>query len=90
MVSTVGLRENLGTVFAKTFEKARFEPHEIPLSEKLGGFLVWEGFAGRGHQERQKLLWDCLRAALSVEDQMHISAIFTVTEAELSSMRESE
>ena len=90
MVTSVGLIEKLEKVFTATFEGAKFEAHEIPLSEKLGGFLIWEGFVGNSHRERQALLWKCLRTSLDVEDQQRISAIFTVTKMELASMRESE
>jgi len=54
----------------------------VPLGERAGGFLVWDGFDGVPQRERQRMIWDTLRARLAREDQQRVTAILTLTPVE--------
>ena len=70
------------------FPNAEVELEIAEPSERVGGFLIWDGFSGRDHIERQDELWRVLRANLSPDDQSKITAVLTVTPDELYAMRE--
>ena len=54
----------------------------IPQSEKFSGHVVWSGFYGKTHHERQKELSAILRGELTPEEQRLLSIILTLTPAE--------
>lgn len=56
--------------------------------EKVGGVLVWQGFEGEAQHKRQAELWGFLRRNLDLLDQMRITAILTVTPAEMAALLE--
>ena len=89
MVATISVQDDLEKQFRNWFPGCDTELHAVPMSDKVGGFVIWSGFEGKSQRERQALLWDRLRS-LPLSEQLGISAIFTVTKFELESMRESE
>lgn len=64
----------------------QFDPY--PGYGKLHGTLVWEGFQDRLQMERQRLVWETLRAALSDDQRFETGFLLTVTPAELNAMQE--
>jgi hypothetical protein len=89
MVAVFGLKSELENHFNGWFPGCRTELEVAPSSQKVGGFVVWDGFAGQSQKQRQAALWSRLRE-LPISEQLQISAIFTVTNDELRSMRENE
>ena len=49
---------------------------------KVSGFVVWKDFEGMDQVDRQGRVWDVLRAELSPDEQLRITAILTMTPAE--------
>ena len=62
---------------------------EVAAPEKVGGFLIWNGFDQVDQVERQRRLWTAIRDELSREDQLRITAILTLTPDERSVPSES-
>jgi hypothetical protein len=89
MVATIGLQDELERHLRLWFPGCATELHTVPMSDKVGGFVIWSGFEGQAQRQRQSLLWENLRQ-LPLPEQLGISAIFTVTQDELDSMRENE
>lgn len=54
-----------------------------PGGWRMGGTLVWDGFADTEPMDRQALLWRALRARISKDELRAVSLILTVTEREL-------
>ena len=90
MVTKPKLESDLEKILKREFPGVVLEIHKIPLSDKLGGFLIWEKFLGHSHRQRQSMLWGVLRTNLTENEQLQLSTLFTVTQAELDSMRASE
>ncbi len=61
---------------------------EIAGPRRVGGLVVWEGFAGQDHLERQRAMWKMLRAELTPEEQLQVSALLTLTPEEMAVARE--
>jgi len=53
-----------------------------PYSDKIAGFLAWDGFNGLEPIDRLRKLSQTIRAHFSDEDQGRISLIVTLTPAE--------
>lgn len=81
------LKEKVERVIGEALPGATTELEDIPLSEKLSGFVIWEEFAGESHRERQRTLWKVLREKLDAEEQLGLSAILTVSPAEIASLK---
>ena len=58
----------------------------IPQSGKLSGYIVWDGFKGKLQRERQRELWQILRRNLNPQEERSLSAILTLTQAEMQSL----
>jgi len=56
-------------------------------TSKIAGALIWDGFTGKDQIDRQRAVRDLVRRELSEEDQRRLSAILTLTTAELAVMR---
>jgi hypothetical protein len=54
-----------------------------PDGRRMGGVVVWDGFAALAPMDRQDELWRTLRARLSPHELRQLSLILTVTEDEL-------
>ena len=55
---------------------------------RIGGFVIWSGFAGKPHLERQAQLWGALRASLSQDEELKLGTILTLTPQEVAAMDE--
>jgi acid stress-induced BolA-like protein IbaG/YrbA len=76
----------------KALFESEFPGSEVELeaagSHRVGGLLVWDGFIGYEQLERQRRLRDVLKANLSPEEQLQVSAILTMTPEEIAAARE--
>jgi acid stress-induced BolA-like protein IbaG/YrbA len=66
-------------ILKKHFPTAILEIESSTDSKKLGGFITWSGFKGKDHVKRQELIWNALTKSLTREEQLKITAIFTLT-----------
>lgn len=55
---------------------------------KVGGLLIWNGFAGKPQLERQSEVWEVLRATLSSDEQLKLGTILTVSPQEVAAMED--
>jgi stress-induced morphogen len=60
---------------------------ERASGDRVGGFLMWEGFTGVEQIERQRAVWKVLRDNLTASDQLRIAAILTLTPEEMTVAR---
>lgn len=84
MGQTELLMERVEAAVHAAFDGARlvdFGPP--PDGRRMGGVLVWDGFANLAPMDRQEELWRALRARLSPDELRQLSLILTVTEDEL-------
>jgi hypothetical protein len=77
------LKSKVESVVTGGLRGAAVELEEIPELEKLSGYVSWPGFLGKPQRERQRELWRLLRDELDAEEQHHLSAILTLTPAEV-------
>lgn len=82
------LIQKLTSIFRRQFPGSETELE--PRGEnRVSGFLVWNGFEGHEHIERQREVWKIIRAELSREEQHQIAAVLTLTPEEMAAARES-
>lgn len=78
---------NLRSVLYEAFPGSELDLE--PRSEdRMGGFLVWDGFEELDLPDRQAAIWSQIREHLSPEDQRRINYIFALTPHELAVMQE--
>ena len=77
------LKTQVETLIRARFPDADVELEWVADSEKLSGHVVSEEFRGMMQRERQRLLWDVLRAGLSTQEQQTLSVLLTFTPAEV-------
>lgn len=82
------LKEKVAAVIESGLPGATTDLEIVPQSEKLSGYVVWEEFAGESQRERQKTLWNILRQSLDADEQGALSAILTLSPAEMRSLRD--
>ena len=80
--------QRLTALLKQNFPGAEIELERARPAPRVGGFLIWDGFERMDQTKRQTHVWQVLRESLSAEDQGRITAILTVTPAEISVMRE--
>ena len=81
---TMALRTDVSNILTARFPGARVEGlRRAPGGTRLGGTIVWDGFAGKTQLGRQDLLWGALKDSLSEDEQAEISLLMTVTEEDL-------
>jgi hypothetical protein len=83
-------KEKVQELLIGNFDGSRAELELTPSADKIGGFLVWKGFEGEPHIDRQKQVWSVLRKHLQREDQRKITAILTVSPAEMAGIRDED
>ncbi|MGI4789759.1 MAG: hypothetical protein ACRYFS_13025 [Janthinobacterium lividum] len=76
-----------------TLLEASFPGIEVAIAVKRGikratGFVIWSGFAGKPHLERQSQLWKVLKANLSHDEELKLGTILTITPQEVAAMDE--
>ena len=60
------------------------EPRE---DGRVSGFLIWEGFTGSEHIERQRMVWEVIRRELARDEQAKVAAVLTLTPEEMTAAR---
>lgn len=77
------LSQELDECLTGHFEGADVRIEQIQESGRLTGAVVWDGFLGKDHVERQRELWEFIRANFERESQLMISAILTYAKPEV-------
>ncbi len=77
------LKARVAAVINDHLPGAEVDLEFIPESEKLSGHVISGEFLGLSQRERQRILWDVLRARLTLPEQGALSAILTFTPAEM-------
>jgi acid stress-induced BolA-like protein IbaG/YrbA len=71
--------------------RAHFPQSEIEMEPRtdgrVSGFLIWEGFVGSEHIERQRMVWDLIRKELPRDEQARVIAVLTLTPEEMTAAR---
>jgi hypothetical protein len=73
------VEDRVAEVIEKNFPDGRSHLAVIPMSGRVGGYVVLEGFDDLDQKERQDKLWSVLRHALKPEEQLGVTMIFTLT-----------
>jgi hypothetical protein len=81
------LMQALRDLFAREFPGSAAELEQVRPLQKVGGFLIWEGFEGQEQLERQRAVSRAIRQ-LDPGAQLQLSTILTVTPEEIAVMRE--
>lgn len=81
------LIRKLRKILKTQFVGAEPELEQAGPLDKIGGYLIWRGFEGVEQLDRQRQLNRAIRERLSVEEQLHITTILTVTPDEVAVMR---
>lgn len=55
--------------------------------ERVSGLLIWDGFQGQSHIERQRRVWQVLRKELTPSEQSHVAALMSLTRDETTAAR---
>ena len=82
------LMERLQHVLTEHFPGSIAELEQANPSEKIGGYLIWDGFEDLEQLDRQRRLGQVVRSGLPREDQLRVTTIFTFTPTEVALMRE--
>ena len=75
----MALEQQIKEILERELPGSQVEVERDPDSEKIGGRIIWEGFAGRGSLRRQRQIFSALRRQLRGSDEQAISFIFTST-----------
>jgi hypothetical protein len=82
-VATIGsFKRKLSKLVGGQFPGAKVSLDQAKPAEKVGGMIVWDGFEGMEQVDRQNRLWKVLRANLSRDEQLMITAILTMSPSE--------
>ena len=76
------------SVFKNAFRGATADLEQAKPSDKIGGFVIWEGFSGVDQLSRQHALSKALREGLSKQEFSRLTTILAATPAEAAVMRE--
>ena len=71
----------------EAFPGAELKLDPPSATSRITGMLSWEGFMGHDQIERQREVRQVLRKGLSTDEQARLSAILTMTPAEMQLMR---
>jgi acid stress-induced BolA-like protein IbaG/YrbA len=82
------LVDKVERVLKDAFRGARPELEQGKPSDKIGGFLIWEGFSGIEQIDRQRALSKALKEGLGKQDLNRITTILAATPEEATVMRE--
>jgi hypothetical protein len=79
--------ETLTKILAAAFPGSTSELEAVPGTERIGGFLIWNGFDGMDQLNRQRKLSTALRERLNPAQLLGITTILTMTPDEVAVMR---
>ncbi len=76
--------EHVREILEAEFAGMQADLEEVP-GQRINGSLVWEGFMGHDHVERQQMVRQALQVALGPEMQS-VGVLLTYTPVELGAM----
>ncbi len=82
----MALEQQIKEILERELPGSQVDVERDPDSEKIGGRIIWEGFAGRNSLRRQREIFRALRRQLCRSDEQEISFIFTSTPNEYESL----
>lgn len=74
------LVQKLNELFQRQMPGCQFLPEMA--KPRVGGTILWEGFAGMDQVDRQKIVRTAIREHLDAEAQLKVSLIVTLTPQE--------
>ena len=83
----MAIEQQIKTILERELPEAQVEVERDADSEKVGGRIIWKGFAGYNSLKRQNRIFGLLRRQLSPSEAREISFIFTYTPDEYEQMR---
>jgi acid stress-induced BolA-like protein IbaG/YrbA len=79
----MGIEQQIKDILARELPGVRVEVELNQDTGKVGGRVIWEGFAGYNSRRRQNRVFSLLRRNLNAaQAQANISYLFTYTPAE--------
>jgi hypothetical protein len=78
--------QKLTQILQKNFTGSDLELQQAS-AQRVGGLLIWDGFAGKEQIDRQREVWRVLRAELTPDDQLKVAAMLTLTREEMGAAR---
>ena len=82
----MAIEQQIKEILERELPSAHAEIERDSDSEKIGGRVIWEGFAGFTSLRRQDRIFKLIRRQLSKADEQKISFIFTYTPDEYESV----
>lgn len=82
------LIERLSQLLQRQFPGSMPELEQVKPLQKVGGYLLWDGFEDLEQLDRQRKLSRVIREYLSPDDASRITTVFTLTPAEAEVMRQ--
>ena len=88
----VGLAKKLEVELSTAFKQSQVELKQLKPSKRIGGQVVWSGFAGKSQLDRQRQLRKAVDSARSLtdEEKLSLSLIMTLTPEEITVMAEAD
>ena len=87
LLDKIRLEQQIKEILEREMPGSRVEVERDSESEKIGGRVTWEGFAGQNSLRRQRKIFGALRRQLRASDEREISFIFTSTPNEDETMQ---
>lgn len=81
----MAIEQQIKEVLERELPDSLVEVERNPDTEKIGGHVIWQGFAGNTSLRRQKQIFIVLRRVLRPSVEREISFIFTYTPTEYAS-----
>jgi acid stress-induced BolA-like protein IbaG/YrbA len=78
----MAIEQQIQEILTRELPNAQVEVERDADTGKVGGRIIWEGFAGYNSLRRQNRIFGLLRRQLSTAQARDISFIFTYTPAE--------
>lgn len=82
----MAIEQQIEEILKKELDDAQITIERDEETEKIGGRIIWQGFAGYSSLRRQNRIFGLLRRHLTTSDAQTISFIFTYTPAEYEQM----
>ncbi|WP_395141166.1 hypothetical protein [Armatimonas sp.] len=82
------LKNKVEQVIQARFPGAQMLLEEVPLSARLSGHVIWDGFDTMNARERQQVLRQVLHTSLTPQEELNLSVILALTTTELDGILE--
>ncbi len=83
----MAIEQQISEILKRELPDAQIEIERDADSGKVGGHVVWQGFAGSNSLRRQNRIFSLLRREISTSEAQDISFIFTYTPDEYSQLQ---